>query len=260
MPARWSAGQKRLPGRAKWALTAAVHRPGLMPTNRSRRSGPSRSSTGWPRKASRSARRMTVGGYDRRPPRRGRSPRPISMRCPPSRLGHTDGQRSASGGRSMDGTTVIRGGTMVDGTGAPGRRADVAVEGRPDRRGRREPPRRRRARRQRCIVVAPGFIDIHTHYDAQVFWDPALTPSCFHGVTTVVAGNCGFSIAPTRPERPRADRPHPGEGRGHGPGVARRRHPVGLRDVPRVPRLGRAAGHGAQLSPPTSATRRCAST
>ena len=105
----------------------------------------------------------------------------------------------ASGKDGMTADIVIRGGTVVDGTGAPGRTADVAITG--DRiseigqglSGAKELD----ASGQ---VVAPGFIDIHTHYDAQVFWDPALTPSCFHGVTTVVAGNCGFSIAPTRAE------------------------------------------------------------
>ena len=95
---------------------------------------------------------------------------------------------------------VIRGGSVVDGTGAPARRADVALEG-----GRIAAIGERltgtRTLDASGCVVAPGFIDIHTHYDAQVFWDPALTPSCFHGVTTVVAGNCGFSIAPTRPDQ-----------------------------------------------------------
>ncbi|MCH2172942.1 amidohydrolase family protein [Myxococcota bacterium] len=94
---------------------------------------------------------------------------------------------------------VIRGGTLIDGSGAPGQLADVAISG--DRISEIGPglsgARELDASGQ---VVAPGFIDIHTHYDAQVFWDPALTPSCYHGVTTVVGGNCGFSIAPTRPE------------------------------------------------------------
>jgi N-acyl-D-aspartate/D-glutamate deacylase len=99
----------------------------------------------------------------------------------------------------MSADLVIRGGTVVDGSGAPGRPADVAVtdgvisgigEGLD---GRRELD-------ASAQVVSPGFIDIHSHYDAQVFWDPALTPSSFHGVTSVVAGNCGFSIAPCRPQ------------------------------------------------------------
>ena len=99
----------------------------------------------------------------------------------------------------MSQTTVIRGGTVVDGTGAPGHRADVAVsEGHIVEVG-TNLKGDVHVDADGC-VVAPGFIDIHTHYDAQVYWDPALTPSCFHGVTTVVAGNCGFSIAPTRPE------------------------------------------------------------
>jgi len=94
----------------------------------------------------------------------------------------------------------ITGGTLIDGTGSPRRRADVGVkDGRVvavgtdlaaacesfDAQGR---------------VVAPGFVDIHTHYDAQVLWDPELTVSPWHGVTTAVLGNCGFGVAPTRPE------------------------------------------------------------
>jgi N-acyl-D-amino-acid deacylase len=98
------------------------------------------------------------------------------------------------------GKVVIKGGTVVDGTGGASFRSDVAIEN--DRIVQIGPDLSTSgatvldATNQ---VVSPGFIDIHTHYDAQVFWDQQLTPSCYHGVTTVVAGNCGFSLAPCKP-------------------------------------------------------------
>ena len=95
---------------------------------------------------------------------------------------------------------VIRGGSVVDGTGAPAITADIAVTdgliteiGRVDGRGQRELA-------ADGLVVAPGWVDIHTHYDGQVTWDPELTPSSWHGVTTVVMGNCGVGFAPVRPD------------------------------------------------------------
>src|SRR5688500_4758942 len=91
---------------------------------------------------------------------------------------------------------VVRNGLLVDGTGARARREDFAIAG-----GKIVPPgNARRTIDADGLVVAPGFIDPHTHYDAQICWDGATTPSSWLGVTTVVMGNCGVGIAPCRPQ------------------------------------------------------------
>ena len=96
---------------------------------------------------------------------------------------------------------VIRNGTVVDGTGAPGAPADVAADdglirivGEVAQAGRQEID-------ATGLIVTPGFVDVHTHYDGQATWDPLLAPSIWHGVTTVVMGNCGVGFAPAAPDR-----------------------------------------------------------
>jgi N-acyl-D-amino-acid deacylase len=95
---------------------------------------------------------------------------------------------------------VIRGGTVVDGTGGPSRTADVAVDdGIITAVGDLKGAAAARTIDADGLLVTPGVVDVHTHYDGQATWDPLLTPSSWHGVTTVVMGNCGVGFAPVRP-------------------------------------------------------------
>ena len=97
---------------------------------------------------------------------------------------------------------VIRNGKVIDGSGKPARKADIAIDGdrisqvgKVSQKGKREIDAEGK-------TVAPGWVDIHTHYDGQVTWDPYLTPSSWHGVTTVVMGNCGVGFAPAKKRPP----------------------------------------------------------
>jgi N-acyl-D-aspartate/D-glutamate deacylase len=95
---------------------------------------------------------------------------------------------------------VIRGGTIVDGTGKASFTGDVAIaDGRIVAVGGKQGPARRDIDAD-GLLVTPGWVDVHTHYDGQAMWDPLLTPSCWHGVTTVMFGNCGVGFAPVKKE------------------------------------------------------------
>ena len=125
--------------------------------------------------------------------------------------------------------------------GRAGRRRRARRHGRGARRLHRTRRSRRSTRPDR--IVTPGFVDIHTHYDAQILWDRMLTVSPWHGVTTVVMGNCGFGVAPTLPEhRDLIVRTlEKVEGMSADGARSRARRRVAVRDVPRVPRRGRGA-------------------
>ena len=138
---------------------------------------------------------------------------------------------------------LVRGGTLVDGTGGPGRPADVRVRGgRVAEIGPGLRPGGERVLDASGGYVAPGFIDIHTHFDPTLFWDPLCDPMPQHGVTTVLVGNCSLSLAPVRAEHRESlqallcyieDLPI---------GGTRCLHPVGLGELRRVPLGGGRAG------------------
>ena len=133
----------------------------------------------------------------------------------------------------------------------PRYRADVGIpDGRVVKLGRIPATATARQRAGRDgLIVAPGFVDLHTHYDAQIRWDPYCTISGWHGVTSVVLGNCGFGFAPCKPGFPRALDAHDDAHRGDPVRLDEGRDALGLGDHPGVPGFARPRAQGRQLHP-----------
>ena len=149
---------------------------------------------------------------------------------------------SRAGEHQVSYDLVIRNGTIVDGTGAAARPADIGVSGdrivavgKVDGKATHEIDASGK-------TVTPGFVDIHTHLDAQIAWDPIASSSCYHGVTSVVTGNCGVTFAPCKPRGSRLLGGDDGIRGGHPARVDQCRLAVGLGDLRRVPRVHRPDG------------------
>ena len=142
----------------------------------------------------------------------------------------------------------IKGGTVVDGTRVPRFRGDVWIkDGKIAQIGGRAPGLAKKVIDADGLIVAPGFVDLHTHYDAQIRWDPWCTISGWHGVTSVVLGNCGFGFAPVKPDF--RDRSMLTMTRTEAIPVRidESRHELGLGNDSAIPRFARSRTKGRQL-------------
>ena len=129
---------------------------------------------------------------------------------------------------------VIRGGTIIDGTGKAPFSGDVAIAGgRIAAVGGKQGPGKREVDAA-GLMVTPGWVDVHTHYDGQAMWDPLLAPSCWHGVTTVMFGNCGVGFAPVKKEHRGALMDLDGRRRGDSQSGAGRGPELGMGNVPAI--------------------------
>ena len=144
----------------------------------------------------------------------------------------------------------IKGGTIVDGTRVPRYRGDVWIkDGKIAQIGGRAPGFAKKTIDADGLIVAPGFVDLHTHYDAQIRWDPYCTISGWHGVTSLVLGNCGFGFAPVKPDFRERSMLTMTRTEAIPYASMKAGHELGLGDHPGVPGFARSRAQGRQLHP-----------